>query len=144
MERKTFRIVIGASKEKVWDILWDDTTYRAWTAAFAEGSRAVTDWQKGSKVLFVDAKGDGMVAEIADSRPAEFMSIRHLGEIKDGVEDLDPKNQVWSGALENYSLQSLGDQTELRVDMDIAAEYADYFSETWPKALEAVKALAEK
>ncbi len=52
MEKKQFKIKIAAPREKVWKILWGDNTYPAWTSAFAEGSRAETDWEEGSKVLF--------------------------------------------------------------------------------------------
>ena len=53
MEKKQFKIEIAAPREKVWKILWGDKTYPAWTSVFAEGSRAETDWEEGSKVLFL-------------------------------------------------------------------------------------------
>jgi hypothetical protein len=144
MERQTFAIVIDAPREVVWDILWSDATYRQWTAVFSAGSRAETTWQKGSKVLFVDASNEGMVATIAENIPGEFMSIKHLGMVKDGVEDLDsPQVKQWAGALENYTLRTVNGKTELTVEMDIAEEYKDYFAKTWPKALEQVKQLSE-
>lgn len=141
MEKMHFETSIGASREKVWKILWDDATYREWTAVFAEGSRAETDWKKGSKVLFTDGKGSGMVSKIADTIPNEFMSFQHLGMVKDGVEDL---NNNWSGALENYTLKGNNGNTELAVDIDIEESHKDYFMSTFPKALEKVKALAEQ
>jgi hypothetical protein len=144
MERQTFAIVIDAPREVVWDILWSDATYRQWTAVFSAGSRAETTWQKGSKVLFVDASNEGMVATIVENIPGGFMSIKHLGMVKDGVEDLDsPQVKQWAGALENYTLRTVNGKTELTVEMDIAEEYKDYFAKTWPKALEQVKQLSE-
>ncbi len=144
MERQTFAIVIDAPREVVWDILWSDATYRQWTAVFSAGSRAETTWQKGSKVLFVDASNEGMVATIVENIPGGFMSIKHLGMVKDGVEDLDsPQVNQWAGALENYTLRTVNGKTELTVEMDIAEEYKDYFAKTWPKALEQVKQLSE-
>lgn len=140
MEKMHFETSIGAPREKVWKILWDDATYREWTAVFAEGSRAETDWKKGSKVLFTDGKGSGMVSRIADTIPNEFMSFQHLGMVKDGVEDL---NNNWSGALENYTLKGNDGNTKLAVDIDIEESHKDYFMSTFPKALEKVKALAE-
>ena len=145
MEKKQFKIEIDAPKEKVWEVLWGDTTYPAWTSAFAEGSRAETDWEEGSKVLFLDGKGQGMVSTIAEKRPNEFMSFKHLGTVKDGVEDFETgQTKEWSGALENYVLKTVNGKTELVVDMDITEEYLDYFMNTWPKALDKVKELAEK
>src|SRR6185436_4352468 len=105
MKSTQYKIRIDAPREKVWNILWDDNTYPQWTAPFAEGSRAETDWKKGSKALFLDGKGQGMVSTIVDSKPNEFMSIKHLGTVKDGVEDVDsPESQQWAGGLENYTL----------------------------------------
>jgi hypothetical protein len=145
MEKKEFKISIDAPREKVWNILWDDTTYPIWTSAFSEGSRAETDWKKGSKVLFLDAKNDGMVSTIAENIPNEYMSIKHLGYVKNGVEDLDnEKAREWSGALENYTLKTVNGRTELIIDMDITDEFKDYFTATWPKALQKLKELAEK
>ncbi len=136
METKEFKISINAPKEKVWDVLWNDSSYRAWTSVFAEGSHAETDWKKGSKVLFLDNKGRGMVSVIAEKIPNEFMSFKHLGEVKDGVEDTSSERvSQWAGALENYSLNTVNGKTELTVDMNITDEFIDYFLNTWPKAL---------
>ena len=142
-----FNINIEASKEKVWKTLWNDQTYREWTSAFAEGSCAETDWEKGSRVLFTDGKGSGMVSTIVENKPNEFMSIKHLGTIKNGVEDLDSEeNKQWAGALENYTLLESGGKTVLHVELsglDIPKEFEDYFLQTWPKALDKLKALSE-
>jgi hypothetical protein len=145
MDTKEFKITINAPKKKVWDTLWNDSTYPAWTSVFAEGSRAETDWKKGSKVLFLDGKGSGMVSVIEEKIPEEFMSFKHLGEIKDGVEDTNSEKVTqWSGALENYTLKTVNGKTELTVDMDITHEFMDYFLKTWPKALDKVKEIAEE
>ena len=76
-----------------------DTTYPAWTSVFAEGSRVETDWEEGSKVHFLDDKGDGMVSTIAQKIPNKFMSFKHLGMVKNGVEDLNSEQiKEWPGA----------------------------------------------
>ena len=145
MEKKEFKTTINAPREKVWNILWGNITYPEWTSVFAEGSRAETDWKKGSKVLFLDGKGEGMVSTIAENKPNEFMSIKHLGFVKNGVEDTNSeKVKEWAGALENYILKTINGKTELIVDMDITDEYKDYFEKTWPNALKKLKEMAEK
>ena len=145
MDRKQFRILINAPKQKIWEILWGDNTYPEWTSVFAPGSKAETDWKKGSKVIFGDGKGQGMVATIAESIPNEFMSFKHLGTVKDGIEDYEsPETKQWAGALENYTLQTKDGMTELVVDMDINEDYADYFMKTWPQAMDKIKQLAER
>ncbi len=98
MEKLNFSIKIKAPREKVWSTLLDDKTYRIWTSVFAEGSHAVTDWKEGNKALFLDGKGQGMVSTIAKNIPNEFLSIRHLGMVKDGVEDTESDEvKAWAG-----------------------------------------------
>ena len=144
MEKQNFKIAIDATPEKVWDVLWNDKTYREWTSVFSEGSMVTTDWKKGSRVLFTDQKGDGMVSMIAENIPASYMSFKHLGMIKNGKEDLDSKEvEAWSGAEENYTLKNVNGKTELEVDMDMTDDFKDYFLKTWPKALDKLKELSE-
>lgn len=145
MEKQTFNIHIDASPEKVWDILLGKETYPQWTSVFAEGSTVETDWQEGSRTVFHDGTGDGMVAVIARNIPNQFLSIKHIGMIKNGVEDLESEEvKKWAGAFENYTLKPSNGGTDLLIEMDIEDSYKDYFMEAWPKALEKVKELAEK
>lgn len=144
MEKLNFKTVIDATPEKVWNVLWNDDTYRKWTSAFSEGSYAETDWKQGSKVLFLDGEGRGMVSRVAENRPNEYMSIEHLGVVDGGVEDTTSESvKQWAGAHENYTLNKVGGKTELLIDMDINDEFKEMFSTIWPKALENVKNLSE-
>jgi uncharacterized protein YndB with AHSA1/START domain len=145
MERTTFKTTIDASAEKVWKTLWDEETYKKWTSPFSPGSTAETDWQEGSRITFLDMNGDGMIAEIAEKRPNEFMSFRFIGEMKDGKEDLDSeKVQEYKGSTENYTLRDKGGSTEVTVEMSIDEEYKEFFDKTWPRALEHLKMIAEE
>lgn len=145
MEKKEFKINIDATREKVWDILWNDVTYPQWTAPFSEGSMAESDWKKGSKVLFINSDRDGMIALIDESIPNEQMSFKHMGAVSKGKEDYDsPETKAWAGAMEEYFLKTVDGQTELSVRMDINDDYKDYFMSTMPKALQEVKTLSEK
>lgn len=144
-KKKEFRITIDASREKVWNVIIGKDTYPIWTAVFAEGSNVETDWKKGSRAVFGDGKGSGMVAEIAENIPYEFLSIRHLGEIIDGKEDTtSDRVKEWAGSMENYTLTEKDGKTEWLTEMDVTEEFADYFDKTWPLAMEKAKELAEK
>jgi len=144
MHRVSFSITINAPKEKVWRAMLDDATHRQWTSAFQEGSYAVTDWKEGSKVLFLTPAGDGMTSQILVHRPNEFLSIKHLGMVKNGVEDKDdPEARAWAGALENYMLQKIDGKSTLTVEMDVIEKYRTYFEENWPKALSKLKKITE-
>src|SRR5215217_2459150 len=108
MEKIKFSTSINAPKEKVWDTLWDDSNYRKWTSVFSESSHAVTDWKEGSKILFLDGKGEGMVSKVETNRPHEFMSFKHLGIVKKGIEDTSSDEaKSFSGAMENYTLKEV-------------------------------------
>ncbi|HVI46396.1 MAG TPA: SRPBCC domain-containing protein [Chitinophaga sp.] len=145
MEKIHFNIAIKAPREKVWDVLWNEDTYKVWASAFSEDSGVRTDnWKKGSKVLFVDNSNSGMVSLIEEKIPNEFMSFKHLGEINNGVEDTTSERaQTWAGAHENYTLKESNGGTELEVNMDITGEFKEMFSAMWPKALQKVKELSE-
>jgi hypothetical protein len=145
MKKLNFSTDINASREKVWKTLWDDNTYREWTREFAEGSHAKTDnWKEGSKVLFLDPNGSGMVSMVAKNNPNEYMSFKHLGVVKDGQEDTTSDEvKGWQGAMENYTLKEVDGKTRLLVEMDATDDFSDYFNNTWPKALERLKKLAE-
>ncbi len=144
MQKINFSTSINASKEKVWKTLWDDSSYRKWTSVFSESSHAVTDWKEGSKVLFLDGKGSGMVSKIEINRPNEHMSFKHMGEVKNGVEDTESdKVKGWAGAMEKYTLKEMDGITELLVELYANDDFKAYFMETFPKALEQVKLLSE-
>src|SRR6187402_437325 len=105
MKTLEFKIEIEAPKEKVWKVLWDDETYRQWTAPFCEGSYAVSDWNEGSKIHFMSPNGEGMNSIIESKIPNEYMAFKHIGELKNFEElPIDSKTQEWSGAMETYRL----------------------------------------
>lgn len=144
MKKRHYNVTIKAPKEKLWNILWGKVSYEQWTAVFAEGSTADTDWQEGSRVLFHDGKGDGMVARIAKRRDNEFMGLQHLGMVIKGQEITEgPEVDSWKGAEENYTLTEDNGSTHLQVDIDITDYMLDYFDKTWPKAMDKLKQLAE-
>lgn len=139
MKNVKFSASINAPKEKVWATLWDDSTYRKWTVAFSADSHAVSDWNEGSSIKFIDDKGDGISSMIETKIPYQQMSFKHLGELKDGA----IKSDDWAGSMENYFLAESDGRTELNVDVDIMEEYEEYFLETFPKAMAAIKQISE-
>jgi uncharacterized protein YndB with AHSA1/START domain len=144
MHRLTFSITINAPKKEVWRAMLEDATYRQWTSAFQDGSYAVTDWKEGSKALFLTPAGNGMVSKIVAHRPNEFLSIQHLGTVKNGVEDAESEEgKGWAGAHENYTLREQDGTSTLTVEMDVNDEYRSYFEETWPKGLSKLKDISE-
>lgn len=144
MNRLQFSVDINAPRSHVWLALWSDTGYREWTSVFSPGSHAVSDWQEGSTIQFLDGQGQGMDSVIEKSVPNEFMSFKHLGEIKDGkVQPLDDRTREWSGGHENYTLIDRDGRTRVNVELEAPDEYTEMFSDMFPKALQRLKEVAE-
>lgn len=144
MKTLHFNTVIDATPETVWNTMLGPDTYKAWTSVFAEGSYYEGAWATGERIRFLGPDGDGMTSMIAESRPYEFLSIKHLGFIRNGVEDTESEEaRGWAPAFENYRFSSAGSATELQVAMDVAPEYEGYMADTWPRALARLKELCE-
>lgn len=148
MEKLNFSIDIKAPKEKVWNTMLEDKTYRAWTEVFSPGSHYIGDWNKGSKILFLgpgqNGEMGGMVSRIKENILHEFISIEHVGIVKDGKEDTTSEEvKDWAGVLENYSFTEKDGVTKVSVEMDSNEEYSEMFKGMWPKALQKLKELSE-
>ncbi len=147
MKKIKLEIVINASREVVWDSVVDPDKYRKWTRIFTEGSYFEGGWEKGDSIKFLvdkDGKTDGMISEIAESIYPEYISIKHLGMIKDGVADLTSDEvKQWAPSFENYKLEQTGAKTRFTIDMDIADEYYDMFHDLWARALVELKTVSE-
>ncbi|MDY7395003.1 hypothetical protein UMM65_07100 [Aureibaculum sp. 2210JD6-5] len=64
------------------------------------------------------------------------MSIEHQSFIKNGIEDYESdKVKEWKGAQENYTLENVGEKTQLLIQTDIAESYLEEFGKAWGKGL---------
>lgn len=139
MKKLEFDIQINAPTEKVWDVLWNDDTYRQWTSVFYEGSRAVSDWNEGSRIMFLGPDDNGMYSLIEKKVPNKEMVFLHQGEVVNG----EAKQGGWPESRESYYLEEDGSVTRLRVELETPEDYVEYFGNAFPKSLEKVKQLAE-
>lgn len=151
MQKIHLSIFINAPREKVWNTMLGEETYKEWTKGFSPGSRYEGNWnEEGSKILFLgtDEKGNengGMVSRIAESRPYEFVSVEHLGIVRDGVEDTTSEEaRKWSPAFENYTFNEKDGGTELVIDQDIEDQYKEEFEKMWLLSLETLKNMSEQ
>ncbi len=141
-------VTINAPVEKVYNTMLDKKTYSEWTSEFNPDSYYEGSWARGSRILFLgtdpNGKAGGMVGRIRENIPNAFLSIEYLGIIKDDKEILSgPEVEDWVGNLENYSFKEKDGITELTIDVDSNEELKAFFEETWPKALDKLKALCE-
>ena len=129
----------------------EDKTYREWTKEFnPNGSLYEGDWEKGSKIKFIgpDENGaeGGMLSEVYENIPNEYVSIKHIGMIVNGVEDTTSEMVTsWVPAFENYTFKDgENNTTDLFVEMDSNEEYTEMFKGLWPKALDKLKEICER
>jgi hypothetical protein len=151
MEKLQFKTEINAPTGKVFDFMLGITnksTYEQWTAMFNPTSTYEGNWNKGSKILFIgtDEKGEkgGMVSEIAENIKNQFVSIRHYGLVKNGVEVTEgPEVEKWANGFENYTFKENNGATLVTVDLDTAEDFLEYMKQTYPKALDKLKEICE-
>lgn len=140
-----FSIEITASAKHVWETMLNHGTYEEWTTAFDPSSTYEGTWEKGSEIRFVSTtSGGGMVAEIAEANPFTYISVKHLGELKDGVVTAFP-----SPAFENYTFTEQGTTTVLEVEMQMEFTpetlfMKEMFEGMWPNALLKLKEICER
>lgn len=145
-QKMQFSVRIQAPRQRVWERMLAPDSYRAWTRPFMEGSYYEGPWEPGGRLRFLTpGGGEGMVAEVAAHRPGEYVSLRQIGQIRNGVEDLDSAEvRAWAPAYENYRFVDFADGTEVQVEMDVLPAYETFMRETWPRALAELKALCER
>ena len=144
MKTLEFNINLSAPISLVWETMLSPDTYRQWTSAFMEGSYFDGTWEEGSKMYFLNPTELGMVGKVAENKWHERISILMLGFVSHGIEDMGSKNaKIWTPAYENYYFKAADGGTELRVTVDVPAEYEDMMTQSWLKALELLRALCE-
>jgi uncharacterized protein YndB with AHSA1/START domain len=153
MEKLHYSVKINAPVQKVWSTMLDDATYREWTSAFNEVSYYEGDWNQGSELRFLgpgeDGSLGGMIATVEENRPNEFISLRYLGQIVDGIDDTSSEEaRKIAGAHENYTFSQSDGATrldvEIELDPDDQDEFVKMFNDLWPKALDKLKAITER
>lgn len=143
MKKQTYEITINNTKQRVWDVLWADDTYRKWTSAFSPESSAQSDWNEGSRIVFGDGSGNGMYSVIEKLDAPNTMIFRHLGEICDGVEKPFAPDTGFANSLEEYHLTDENGGTKVTVLMDMSESYQEFFDGAFPEALGILKELSE-
>ena len=152
MKKLQFKVNINAPVTRVYDFMLGITsksTYEQWTSLFNPTSTYEGSWNTGNKILFigVDEKGEkgGIVSKISENIPNRFVSIQHYGLLKADKEFTEgPEVEKWANGFENYSFEESNRTTTVTVDLDTADDFLEYMNDTYPKALDKLKALCEK
>lgn len=138
-----FSIEIKASQERVWNTLWEYKTFRDWGNFIDEGQYMVGEMKEGNEVQFISSSsGYGVTSLIEKLVPNQFVSLRQMADTQDSGRQ--EREKEWTGGTESYSLAEKDGATTLTVEIDVPPGLEEIFTESFPKALERVKFLAEK
>jgi hypothetical protein len=142
MKEMEFSIDIHATKERVWDTLWQDETFREWADIIDPGTHMVGDLKVGNEIQYISGNGYGVTSLVEKLNEGEYLLLRHSADTKEDGK-LEREKQ-WTGGKESYSLKEKDGITTLTLASDVPLELEEYFKNTYPKVLEKIKVLAEK
>lgn len=142
MKELQFSIEIHTTKEKVWDVLWRDETFRQWADIIDPGTYMVGELQESAEVQFLSGNGYGVTSFVEKVSPNEFLRLLHQADTQDNGER--EREKEWSGGAESYALVEKDGVTTLTATFDVPPTQEGYFAATYPKALKKIKELAER
>ena len=143
MNELEFQIEIQASKEKVWQTLWRDDSFRQWAGLIDPGTYMIGVMKKGCELQFISSEnGYGVTSLVEEMTVNEYLRLRHKADTQKSGEK--SRENEWTGGSERYSLGETEEKTTLVVILDVPQEMEAYFKAAYPKALKRVKELAEK
>jgi hypothetical protein len=143
MKEIQFSIDINASKERVWATLWDDITFRDWASIIDEGTYIKGVMKEGNEIQFISSiNGYGVTSLIEKLNQNEIVLFRHSADTKESGQQKHEKE--WTGGAESYLLTENNGVTTLIVKTDVPQEQEETFNDSFPKALERIKTIAEK
>lgn len=142
MKEMQFSIEIHATKEMVWDTLWQDETLREWAGIIDPGTYMVGDLKEGNELQYISGNGYGVTSLVEKLTPGEFLLLRHQADTQE--EGKQEREKQWAGGKESYALVEKDGTTTLTAAFDVPPELEEYFKVNYPKALERVKVLAER
>jgi uncharacterized protein YndB with AHSA1/START domain len=143
MKELHFTIEIHATKEKVWDTLWQDETLGEWAGIIDPGTYMAGELKEGNEVQFISSENGYGVTSLVEKLVAnEFVLLRHQADTQEhGKQE---RENEWTGGKESYSLTVKDGITTVTAAFDVPPEMEAYFKDSYPKALERVKILAER
>ena len=142
MKELQFSIDIQATNDVVWDTLWQDETFREWASIIDPETYMVGELKEGNEVQFISAHGGYGVTSLVEALiPNEFLLLRHSADTQ--ASGTREREKEWTGGKEAYSLKENDGITTLTVTFDVPEEMESMFKDSYPRALERIKQLAE-
>lgn len=142
MKELQFSVEIHATKERVWDTLWQDETLREWAGIIDPGTYMVGDLKEGNEIQFISGNGYGVTSLVEKLVVGEFLLLKHRADTQE--EGKREREKEWTGGEERYALAEKDGTTTLTAAFGVPPELEEYFRVNYPRALERVKVLAER
>lgn len=142
MKEVQFKVEINASREKVWEVLWQDKTLKEWAGLIDPGTYMVGDLKEGSTVQFISAEGYGVTSLVTKLIPNEYVLFKHQADTQN--KGSNSRDDQWTGGRESYTLTHGDGTTTLVMSFDVPAELEETMYESYPVALQRVKELSEE
>lgn len=142
MKRLTFAIEINATPTCVWEVLWNDKTFRDWANIIDEGTYYKGTLREGGEIEFLSSvNGYGVTDLIEKLIPYETVIFRHRADTKESGQE--SRENEWTGGIESYTLKDKAGITQLTVATDVPLDREETFNTRFPLALKRIKRLAE-
>lgn len=143
MNELQFSIEINASKDMVWDALWNDESFREWAGIIDPGTYMVGELKEGNEIQFISSEnGYGVTSFVERLIDKELLLLRHHVDTQET--GTQTREKEWTGGKESYLLETKDEATILTIAFDVPPHLEDYFNKQYPKALECIKSLAEQ
>lgn len=144
-----FSIKINAPVDHVYQTMVDKNHFKQWISAFGAEFSFKGSWGKGEKIIYLapDENGvmHGMISHIKENIPNEQIFVQPCGILENGQEILEgEKVHGLNQSYEKYTFDQQGDITTVTVETAVYEDLEDYFTETWPQALDKLKAICER
>ena len=142
MKQEEFKISIDAPPQKIWQLLWGADTYPVWTSVFSEGSRAETDWQKGSSITYTgewEGKSYEDKGVIIDIVPEKLLHTTYFSAMS-GKED---KPENYANVIYKVSPDDGHSLVTITQDNIDDEKQLQHMEENWGKVLDSMKKLLE-
>ncbi|QQS44239.1 hypothetical protein IPM65_01420 [Candidatus Roizmanbacteria bacterium] len=143
MNELQFSIQIHAPKEKVWETLWQDKTFRLWADLIDPGTYMKGDMKEGNEIQFISSEnGYGVTSLVEKVVIGEYLLLRHSADTQE--KGKREREKEWTGGKECYTLDEKDGITNLTVSFDVPPDLETYFKVNYPKAMERIKEMAER
>lgn len=143
MKTLRFEVEILAPRPRVAATMIDPQGYAVWAAPFSEGSHYEGSWAEGAAIRFTADGGHGMQSVVETHRPAERVTVRHLGMYGPDGPDTGEASRDWNGARETFAYADVAGGCRVTVTVDVPPAFEDWMQQTYPNALARLKAACE-